>query len=192
MDLTSLKNILRQKQKIFIFVAAILIIIGLIVVGKSFINPEVVNKQTDDDILFGGKPTAIFNLGQTAKLGSLEITIDDKKESSYTSLELDENYQRTKIDYLAIRVKVFNPSPTQTENLLIGLIDNQKSKYKPSFSIAHDIAELKDFSRNTSIFPRIIQEGYLFFTNINKESGKMQLIFVIRSTQEKIAFEFER
>lgn len=185
-----------QRRKTIIF---IILILGIVIIGliwqfaakekEGEIAVELVDK---DAILFEGAPSVIFELGQTAKLGVLEIDAYNIKESSYLALELDENYQRITKRYLTVPIKVFNPSFDTTENLLIGLIDDKGNKYRPNFSIAHDIPELKDFTRNMMIFPRIIQEGYIFFTDVNKEAKKLQLIFALESTKEKIAFEFER
>jgi len=147
---------------------------------------------TEEDILFKGKPTVVFEMGQIARLGSLEITVYNAKESSYLSLDLDENYQRITKSYLAVQIKVFNPSNDQTENLLIGLIDDRGNKYNLDPGVSSYIPDLREFGRNMNIYPRIIQEGYIFFSNLDEGGKEVQLIFAIASTKEKIAFKVER
>lgn len=139
-----------------------------------------------------GEPSDMFQLGETAQLGSLQITTYDKKESFYSSLELDENYQRIRKKYLAINIKVFNPSMSETEQLIIRLKDARGQEYKVDHSVARYVPELKEFGRNMTIYPRIMQEGYVFFSGIDERAKKMQLIFTLEGKNEKVAFEVER
>jgi len=111
------------------------------------------------------------------------------EESSYSALELDENYQRISRRYLAFQIKVFNPSYDKTENLLIGLSDDHGNRYNPDPAVSLYVPDLKEFGRNMNIYPRIIQEGYVFFTDVDENAEKIQLIFALESTREKIAFE---
>ena len=142
-----------------------------------------------DAILFEGEPSAVFGAEQTAKLGALEINVYDVEESSYSALELDENYQRISRRYLAVQIKVFNPSYDKTENLLIGLSDDHGNRYNSDPAVSLYVPDLKEFGRNMNIYPRIIQEGYVFFTDVDENAEKIQLIFALESTREKIAFE---
>jgi len=129
---------------------------------------------------------------QTAKLGTLEINVYNVEESSYSALELDENYQRIIKRYLAVQIKVFNPSNDKTENLLIGLMDDRGNKYNLDPAVSSYVPDLKEFGRNMNIYPRIIQEGYIFFSNVDERATEVQLIFAVTSTKEKIAFKINR
>ncbi len=182
-----------QKRKIIILGILVLgiFIIGLVwQFGIKEKEGEFISGPSDKDaVLFEGKPSAVFEIGQTGRLGFLEITLFDFKESSYASSELDENYRRITKNYIAAQIKVFNSSQNQTENILIGLMDDRGNKYKPNYSVARNVPELKDFGRNMSIFSRIIQEGYIFFTDIDESAKTLQLIFALESTGEKIVFK---
>ena len=167
------------------------LIIGFVITSGE--KKEVVNLQgKEESILFEGKPSAVFKINEDASLSTLQINVFDIREASYLSLELDENSQRINKKYLAVPTKVFNSSMNTTEVLLIGLIDNHGNTYKVDQTASAYISDMKGFGRNMNIFPRIIQEGYLFFTDIDENAKKMQLIFAIESTKEKIAFEFNR
>ena len=188
----------KTNPKTRIIVLMILILILSSVVGGliwRITTGKLAKKETqvtEEDILFKGKPTVVFEMGQIARLGSLEITVYNAKESSYLSLDLDENYQRITKSYLAVQIKVFNPSNDQTENLLIGLIDDRGNKYNLDPGVSSYIPDLREFGRNMNIYPRIIQEGYIFFSNLDEGGKEVQLIFAIASTKEKIAFKVER
>jgi hypothetical protein len=188
-----------KKTKPFILITSILILTTIVSGAIWWFNSKekkseshIKTEITEDTILFEGQPSAVFQLGETGKLGLLEINATDKKESSYLSFELDQNNQRIIKKYLAIQIKVFNPSNTQVEYLLIGLMDDQGNTYKPDYNVRFFVRGLKDFGKNMTIYPRIIQEGYIFFTNINENARELQLIFAASSTQEKIAFKVER
>ncbi len=188
-----------KKTKFSVLISSILILVIIIsgIIWWLYFKEkksEQENKPiiTEESILFKGSPSAIFQLGETATLASLQITASDKKESSYLSSELDQNNRRIIKRYFAIKIKVFNPSQIQTEDLLIGLKDDQGNTYRPDYGVRFFVRNLKDFGKNMTIYPRIIQEGYIFFTDINENARELHLIFAASSTQEKIAFKVER
>ena len=193
-----LTTLLRKRKTIVL----VILVLGIVIIGLIWQFGQLGIKEKEgepsaglsnkDVILFEGEPSALFSVEQTAKLGTLEINVYNVEESSYSALELDENYQRIIKRYLALQIRVFNSSPGKTENILIGLMDDRGNKYKPNYSVAKDIfkdIKVKEFGRNMNIYPRIIQEGYIFFTDVDENAEKIQLIFALESTGEKIVFE---
>lgn len=160
--------------------------------GWSEERVEMKNKADEENLLFKSDIVATAGIGQTAKLGSLEITFYNAKESSYQSLDLDVNHQRITKNYLAAQIKVFNPTNDRTENLLIGLTDERGNNYRLDPSVLSYTSDLKDFGQNMSIYPRIIQEGYVSFSGIDKDAKEMQLIFAGSSAKTRVVFKFER
>ena len=193
-----LTTLLRKRKTIIL----VILVLGIVIIGLIWQFGQLGMKEKEgkpsaglsdkDVILFEGEPSALFSMEQTAKLGTLEINVYNVEESSYSALELDENYQRIIKSYLAVQIKVFNPSNDQTENLLIGLIDDRGNKYNLDPGVSSYIPDLREFGRNMNIYPRIIQEGYIFFSNLDEGGKEVQLIFAIASTKEKIAFKVER
>lgn len=186
-----------SKRKIIIITLALLILAlagGVIIIWQmTESEKELIGELTEEElVLYQGKPSAIFELGQTARLGLLEITAYDFKEGSYQTGEIDENYRRITKKYFAVQIKVFNPSFDKTEELLIGLRDDKGKHYKLSPMIGSHISELKDYGRNPNIYPRIIQEGYIYFLDVEEKAKELQLIFAITSTKEKVAFKIQR
>ena len=43
-----------------------------------------------------------------------------------------------------------------------------------------------------NIYARIIQEGYIFFIDVDEDAEKIQLIFALESTGEKIVFKINK
>ncbi len=82
---TILSEILLEKKAIIIKVAVLLLLlVGIAVVVWQVIESKKFQGLTEKElILYKGKPSGVFELGQTAKLGSLEITAYDVKEGSY-------------------------------------------------------------------------------------------------------------
>lgn len=193
------QKVISQKQKliipviIFLLLATLVILWQLGIFGYSDNNSGSNNKNINEmDVIFEGEPSYVFTTNQTGRLGSLQINFFDAKDVSYNSRELDENYQRIVKEYLAIQIKVFNSSFDETENLLIGLIDENGNKYLLDKTAYSNFPDMKGYGWNKNIFPRIIQEGYVFFEKINENSKNFQLIFALELTKEKIAFNFER
>jgi len=190
-----LTTLLRKRKTIVLVILVLSIaIIGLIWQSgvKEKEGEPSAGLSNKDVILFEGEPSALFSVEQTAKLGTLEINVYNVEESSYSALELDENYQRIIKRYLAVQIKVFNPSNDKTENLLIGLMDDRGNKYNLDPAVSSYVPDLKEFGRNMNIYPRIIQEGYIFFSNVDERATEVQLIFAVTSTKEKIAFKINR
>lgn len=186
-----------SKRKIIIIVLAFLVLVlagGVIIIWQIIESKkESVGELTDEElILYRGKPSAVFELGQTAKVGQLEITAYDFKEGLYQTGELDENYRRITENYFGVQIKVFNPFSEKTEELLIGLIDNKGNRYKLAHMIGQLVPELKPFGWNMNIYPQTIHEGYIYFSNLDKETKNLQLIFAVASTKEKVAFKIKR
>ncbi len=184
-----------KKKKIVVFIASIFILLVGVLVWQFIIKDkgsDELELTGDDAILFGSEPSAFYGLGETANLGVLEINADDAREEFYSPLELDENYKRIVKNYFAVQVKVFNPAQQGTENILVGLVDEYGNIYKPDHSVSMYVPDLKDFGKNRSIFPRIIQEGYLFFTGVDENAKEVQLVFALESTGEKIAFKINK
>ena len=172
-----------KKEKIIIIGAMILI---LIVVGLIWKFKAGDSQNSSEDF------ADVSAMGQTAKLGSLEISFYDFKEGDYETSKVDENLQRIREKYLAAQIKVFNPSSDQTENILIILMDDQGNEYKINHSVPLYVADLKNFGRNMAIYPRIMQDGFVFFTEISDQAKKFELIFTGVESGEKIAFKIER
>ena len=189
-------TILLKERKTIVLVILVLSIATIGLIWQSSLKEKEgepsAGLNDKDIVLFEGEPSAIFGTEQTAKLGTLEINVYDVEESSYSPLELDENYQRITKTYLAVQIKVFNPSYNKTENLLIGLTDDRGNRYNLDPEVSFYVPNLKEFGRNMTIYPRIIQEGYIFFTDVDENAKELQLIFAASSTKEKIAFKVER
>jgi len=193
-----LTTLLRKRKTIVL----VILVLGIVIIGLIWQFGQLGIKEKEgepsaglsnkDVILFEGEPSALFSVEQTAKLGTLEINVYNVEESSYSALELDENYQRIIKRYLAVQIKVFNPSNDKTENLLIGLMDDRGNKYNLDPAVSSYVPDLKEFGRNMNIYPRIIQEGYIFFSNVDERATEVQLIFAVTSTKEKIAFKINR
>ncbi len=193
-----LTTLLRKRKTIIL----VILVLGIVIIGLIWQFGQLGMKEKEgkpsaglsdkDVILFEGEPSALFSMEQTAKLGTLEINVYNVEESSYSALELDENYQRIIKRYLAVQIKVFNPSNDKTENLLIGLMDDRGNKYNLDPAVSSYVPDLKEFGRNMNIYPRIIQEGYIFFSNVDERATEVQLIFAVTSTKEKIAFKINR
>jgi len=196
-----LTTLLRKRKTIIL----VILVLGIVIIGLIWQFGQLGMKEKEgkpsaglsdkDVILFEGEPSALFSMEQTAKLGTLEINVYNVEESSYSALELDENYQRIIKRYLALQIRVFNSSPGKTENILIGLMDDKGNRYKPNYSVAKDIfkdIKVKEFGRNMNIYARIIQEGYIFFIDVDEDAEKIQLIFALESTGEKIVFKIKR
>ena len=193
-----LTTLLRKRKTIVL----VILVLGIVIIGLIWQFGQLGIKEKEgepsaglsnkDVILFEGEPSALFSMEQTAKLGTLEINVYNVEESSYSALELDENYQRIIKRYLAVQIKVFNPSNDKTENLLIGLMDDRGNKYNLDPAVSSYVPDLKEFGRNMNIYPRIIQEGYIFFSNVDERATEVQLIFAVTSTKEKIAFKINR
>jgi len=187
-----LTTLLRKRKTIVL----VILVLGIVIIGLIWQFGQLGMKEKEgepsaglsnkDVILFEGEPSALFSVEQTAKLGTLEINVYNVEESSYSALELDENYQRIIKRYLAVQIKVFNPSNDKTENLLIGLMDDRGNKYNLDPAVSSYVPDLKEFGRNMNIYPRIIQEGYIFFSNVDERATEVQLIFAVTSTKEKI------
>lgn len=201
MNLAALNPFRRPKpsvwsKKIKIILAIILIIIVAAAVILLIINPfkkgKLSPKDLDVQMFLKGKPTATAKLGQKLNLGVLEITTFNKKEGSYQSLELDENYKRITKTYLQIEAKVFNPSQDRTVILSIGLTDNLGNYYSLDHSVPFYVSGLKDFGKNMTIWPRVMQEGNLFFLNVSEKAKEFKLIFADTETKEKVAFKFNK
>lgn len=180
---------------IVLFVIISAIIIGLfwnLKIGQKGINSNWSNQDATGNLLFKEQPIYVHQIGETAKIGSLEINLYNYKESSFQTLEVNKEYQRIEKKYIALQIRVFNISSDETENLSFGLLDDLGNQYLPDYSISSYVPDLKEFGRNMNIYPRIIQEGYIFFSDINEAANEIRLVFGIESPNERIDFSFKR
>ena len=165
---------------------------GGIIKAPSKIDEKNKIIEEENKLLFKGTPSQIGKAGETLSLGQLQFDFYNTKESSYLSSEIDAQQQKITKNYLAAQIQVFNSGSEKTEQLLIGLEDDKGNRYRPDFSAPYYIPDIRGFGQNMMIFPRIIQDGYIFFTGIDKDAKEFQLIFTTMTSGEKVAFKFER
>lgn len=188
----------RKKQLIVLSVAAILVVGAVVLaVVRPFskggeLSPKDAKTQEEYNILFKGKPNLTVKMGETVNLGNLKIDFYNIKESSYLSFDKDQYQNRITVRYLAAQVSVQNLSGEKTENILIGLSDDQGKKYRLDYSVPFYVADTRDFGRNMFMYPRTITDGYIFFSNVDENAKNLELVVALTPSKEKAAFKFER
>ena len=185
------------KVRVAVLVGVVLVIGGVVFLtvkpfSKAGMSVADKIKIQEDNILFKGKSAVTAKMGETANLGSLKIDFYNVKEADYTTFELDKDQKRIIKKYFAAQINVFNTGSEKTENILIGLKDDRGNTYRLDYSVPFYIADTRDFGRNMMIFPRIMQDGYIFFSNVDEKAKDMELIFALTATKEKAVFKFEK
>jgi len=133
-----------------------------------------------------------FAPSEVARVGSMEVTIYNVKEGSFTSFDRDENDNRIEKKYFAANIKVFNDSEVANDTLLIGLEDDAGNRYAIDNSIEFYVDNMKGFGPDENVYHRTIREGYLFYPAPPEAAKKLNLIFFSGITNKKIIFEIGR
>jgi len=149
-------------------------------------------KEETFSILKRGTLVNTFQVGDTARLGTLQITLYDAHDSTYKSLELDENNQRVYKDYFRARVRVYNTGYNSTEDIVMGLEDDLGNQYIMDHSFSSYLDGITDFGWARNVISQTLREGYLLFPPIHKEAHILQLTFMSQISNKKIIFEIER
>lgn len=193
------KLIKEPKANFWFWILVTLILVGLIFGGWLIFfkspsqptQPSQPKQPTLDQLLFEAPIKQTLTPGTKAFLGEVQIEVFDKKEGEFKEPGAGQPIKK----FLAIKIKVFNPSSQKTEEILIGLEDEFHNRYRLDNSLALEYfqnPDLKSFGTNMKIFPRTIQEGYVFFKNINESSQNYNLIFVSRSEPKRIIYKIQK
>lgn len=140
-------------------------------------------------ILQKGTAVGAFEVGDTARLGGLQITLHEAGLGTYKSLELDANNQRIYKNYFSAGVRVYNTSYSATEEIIVGLEDDFGNQYIMDHSIASYLDGIEDFGWAKNVIPQTIREGHLLFPPIPDKAKKLKLTFMSEVSNEKIIFE---
>ncbi len=127
-----------------------------------------------------------------AKLGILEILVSNITEGAYTEWD-SETLLKVNKTYYKIYVKLFNPTWDETDSIeSITLTDDLDNEYLPSAN-PNKFVSLRELGKDWKIYSRISREGYLFFTDIDENIKKYDLIFTIRSEDDikRAIYSFE-
>lgn len=188
-----------RKKQLTVLAAVAVLVVGVVVlvVVRPFskTNPKTAAdriKAEESNILFKGKPNITAKIGDSVNLGNLKVDFYNIKESSYLSFDKDSNQNRITVRYLAAQISVQNLSGENTENILIGLSDDQGKKYRVDYAVPFYVDDTRDFGRNMFMYPRTITDGYVFFSNVDEKAKNMELIIALTPSKEKAAFKFER
>ncbi len=203
------------KPKIIIIGLVFLLLI-LIIIGLAWKYMPLNNFNDNSGVLLGGNEVIIDqedtgriitntfesnvigdNVGepaQTARVGDLEISFYGIEESEYEIQDFDENFERVVVSvrYLGVELKIFNQSRLNVENIEIILRDDQGNEYKVNRSVDGHVLDLKYFGDNMVIYSRIMQEGYIYFTDISDEAKSFELIVNGKESEERAVFKFNR
>jgi len=196
---TSLFMGMSKRSKIITIAVASAVVIGIILLSSSGGGNQSA-KNTDPNRQLSAFPQVLkgtsigtADVGSTAYLGDLEITVQNFNEGSYIDLAIDPvTGQRIQRGYGQARIKIFNTSSEDTDIIYFGMTDDLGNQYDHDSSVAAFVGGAKDFGRGRQMFPRTIREGSLLFSEIDENANSVQLIFYSDVRQDKVIFEIER
>jgi len=191
--------LVHKKNKFVIPVTALVlvaIIAGIIYFSGGEDQKVVVDNKNKKIDVFAeiekGELVGTFAVGETVRLGEMEITLQNVKRDSFRTLELDSDGNRINKNYVGANLKVFNTSNITTEYIFIGLEDDKGNQYEMDKGAGSYIDGIKDFGWATDSYPRTIREGYALFTSVDQIATNLKLIIFSNISKKKIIFEFER
>jgi len=152
---------------------------------------EKVNKELIATIK-GGELAGRYKVEDRVQFGDLEVTIHNKREGSYDTLETNFNGERVQKGYYSALIQVFNMSNNTNDILLFALTDDKGNDYLRDQSIEFFLDSTKDFGPAKEIYPRTIREGELLFDSPVDEAKSLELTIYSTVRDEKIIYEFER
>jgi hypothetical protein len=195
----------REKPKKNLLVPVLIIVILIVAIGSiififSSSKERVTGLQTLDvpkqemqtNILQKIKEKPPVETDTKAKLGLLEISIVNITEGSYTEWD-PETLSTFNKSYFKIYVKLFNPTWEGADTIdSIKLVDELNNEYLPDNN-PNKFIPLRELGKDWRIYSRISKEGYLFFTDVNENFPKYDLIFSIQSADEikRAIYSFE-
>ena len=199
--LSFFKN-LSKRNKLIILIAVFVIVFALelsysrLFQGKGGENGTKDKPIDKKEAMFSSIEKAelagTFAPSEVARVGSMEVTIYNVKEGSFTSFDRDENDNRIEKKYFAANIKIFNDSEVANDTLLIGLEDDAGNRYAIDNSIEFYVDNMKGFGPDENVYHRTIREGYLFYPAPPEAAKKLNLIFFSGITNKKIIFEIGR
>jgi len=124
-------------------------------VKRGVLEPNIYSKEKIFSLIEKAKLVGTFNVGRTARLGSLSVTLYETKEGTYRSLTLDKDNQRINEGYFSAHIKVYNRSYSTTEEIVIGLEDDLGNQYVTDDLIATYIDGVEDLVGLEMLFHKV-------------------------------------